>query len=101
MKSAWAFLGCRHTPSSARCMPKVAPSDPSLSMLQAKNPTLMDRTCGFPHLTMVMLSCTKVGFGACSMAGDDPESAILGMRHRRVCGDTPRKFQPLSSRKNH
>ncbi len=40
-------------------------------------------------------------FLSCSVAGDGPADAILVMRHKRVCGDTPRKPQPLSSRKSH
>ena len=45
--------------------------------------------------------CMNVTFLASDLSKDGLEGAILGMRHRRMCGDTPRKFQPLSLWKSH
>ncbi len=54
--------------------------------------------CASPRLTLL---CTNVTLLDCTVAGDGPVGAILGMRHRRVRGDTPRKLRPLSSWNSH
>ncbi len=38
---------------------------------------------------------------ACGVSGDGREGAIFGTEHWRVCGNTLRKFQPISSIKSH
>ncbi len=52
------------------------------------------------RLTMMMPLGANVRFWACNMSTDGLEGAIFGMEQRRVCGDTHRKFQSLSSWKS-
>ncbi len=53
------------------------------------------------HLQVMMPLFTYVVFCACRTSKDGSEGTIFDMWHQRMCGNTPRKFPPLSSGKSH
>ncbi len=119
IKPAETFWGCRHPPSSATCQRPPQAKNPTFvdrDIITVNQPactlsnssdrwhwwTLLLPCVCFSSLTTIILLCTNVMSlvwcawpVACPRTGRRVPSLAYGTR--RVCGNIPRKFPPISS----